>query len=134
MPRENTEIMRSVIAAINRGDAAAARAFATEDCVTDFSNSRGPLQGVHRGRDELQKLIEGFLEPWAEFRWELVEVIEVDAERVLSVGRFQLRGHGSGVEVSAGGAAIWTIREGEVAVWELFQSKAEALEAAGLDP
>jgi hypothetical protein len=34
--------------------------------------------------------------------------------------------------VSAKGATIWTVRDGEVAAVKLYQSKAEALEAAGL--
>jgi ketosteroid isomerase-like protein len=72
------------------------------------------------------------LEPWASLRWELEELIELEADWVLTVSEFRTRGHGSGVEVNARGASIWTIRDGEAAAVKLYQSKAEALEAARL--
>jgi hypothetical protein len=42
-----------------------------------------------------------------------------------------MRGRGSGVEVDAVGAQLWTIRNGKVRSVKLYQSKADALEAAG---
>jgi len=42
------------------------------------------------------------------------------------------RGRGSGVEVEATGAQVWTIRDGKFQRAKLYQSKAEALEAVGL--
>jgi ketosteroid isomerase-like protein len=59
-------------------------------------------------------------------------VVELGDDRVLSVSRLQMRGRGSGVEVNASGASIWTIRDGKAAAVTLYQSKAQALEAAGL--
>jgi hypothetical protein len=43
-----------------------------------------------------------------------------------------VRGKGSGVEVDATGAQIWTLREGVGRRLTLYQSKAEALEATEL--
>ena len=43
-----------------------------------------------------------------------------------------MRGRGSGVEVEATGAQVWTIRDGKFQRAKLYQSKAEALEAVGL--
>jgi hypothetical protein len=43
-----------------------------------------------------------------------------------------MRGRGSGVQVDATAAQIWTITDGKARRIKLFQSKAEALEAAGL--
>lgn len=59
-------------------------------------------------------------------------MIELDADRVLTVNAFQMRGRGSGVDVNASGGSIWTIRDGKAAAITLYQSKDEALEAAGL--
>jgi hypothetical protein len=53
-------------------------------------------------------------------------------EQVLVVTHFQARGRGSGIEVDASGAQLLTVREGKVHNVKLFQSKADALEAAGL--
>ena len=132
MSDENVEVVRRIIDAINRRDVDAVVESTTDGVVTDWSNSRGLLSGVHRGRGQAQEAFESFLEPWESLQWELEEVVELGDHRVLSVSRLQMRGRGSGVEVNASGASIWTIRDGKAAVVTLYQSKAQALEAAGL--
>ncbi|MGH2961036.1 MAG: nuclear transport factor 2 family protein [Solirubrobacterales bacterium] len=132
MSQENVEVVRGIIDAINRGDIDAVVESATEDFVTDWSNSRGLLSGIHRGRDQVREAFESFLEPWDSLRWEPEELIELDEDRVLTVSRLQMRGRGSGVEVNASGASIWTIRDRRAAAITLYQSKAEALEAAAV--
>ena len=42
------------------------------------------------------------------------------------------RGKGSGVEVEADFAFVFTIRQGKLLRWQMFTSREEALEAAGL--
>jgi ketosteroid isomerase-like protein len=132
MSRENVEVVRRILDAINRGDVDAAIESASEDFEADWSNSRGLLSGIHRGRDEARESLKAFLEPWESLRWEPEELIELEDDRVLTVSHIRMRGRGSGVEVSASGASIWTIRHGKAAAMKLYQSKAEALEAAGL--
>ena len=56
----------------------------------------------------------------------------MDEARVVVVNRVRGRGRGSGVEVDATGAQLWTITGGKVRSVKLYQSKAEALEAVGL--
>jgi hypothetical protein len=59
-----------------------------------------------------------------------LEIIEVDEARVIVVTRLRMRGGGSGVDVEASSAQIWTITQGKGRRVKLYQSKAEALEAA----
>jgi ketosteroid isomerase-like protein len=132
MSQENVEIVRAAIDSINRRDINQALKAAHEDCEADWSNSIGPLGGVYRGREEVQGLFEAFLEAWEEFRWETKEIIMVDEARVLVVNRVRGRGRSSGVTVDAIGAQLWTITGGKAKSITLYQSKAEALEAAGL--
>jgi ketosteroid isomerase-like protein len=132
MSLENVEVVRRIIDAINRRDIDAVVERVTDDFVADWSNSRGLLSGVYRARDQAREAFELFLEPWDSLRWEPEELIELGDDRVLTVSRLQMRGRGSGVEVNAGGASIWTIRDGRAAAITLYQSKAEAVEAAGL--
>jgi ketosteroid isomerase-like protein len=132
MPQENVEIVRRVLDAISRADIDAAMESTSEDFEVDWSNSRGLLSGVYRGRGRARAALKSFLGPWDSLRWDPEELIELDDDRVLTVSQLRMRGHGSGVEVSAGGASIWTVHEGRVAALKLYQSKAEALEAAGL--
>jgi ketosteroid isomerase-like protein len=64
MSRDNVEIVRRILDAINRGDVDAAIESASEDFEADWWNSRGLLSGIHRGRDEARESLKTFLEPW----------------------------------------------------------------------
>jgi ketosteroid isomerase-like protein len=132
MSQENIAIVRRILDAINRRDVDAAIESASEDFEADWSNSRGLLSGIHRGRDEARESLKAFLEPWESLRWDPEELIELEDDRVLTVSHIRMRGRGSGVEVSATGASIWTIRGGKATAMKLYQSKVAALEAAGL--
>jgi ketosteroid isomerase-like protein len=132
MSQENVELVRGIIDAINRGDIDSATEAAHRDFEADWSNSRGPLSGVYRGREQVRELWKSFLEAWASLRWDPEELVELDGGRVLVVNHVRMRGHASGVEVDARGAQIWTIRDGKAYAVKLYQSKAEALEATGL--
>ncbi|MGH2838915.1 MAG: nuclear transport factor 2 family protein [Thermoleophilaceae bacterium] len=125
-----TDAVRLVVDAINRVDLERFADAISEDFEIDFSNSRSPMSGVYRGRDQAQEFLRSFLEPWSTLEFHAQELIELKGGRVLQVGGLRSRGHGSGVEVEASGATVWTIRDGEVAAVKLYQSKEEALEAS----
>jgi ketosteroid isomerase-like protein len=130
MSQENVEMVRRAIDSINRGH------LAMEDTADDFemdwSNSIGPLSGVYRGPEQVQKILDSFRDAWDQLQWEIQEVFDLDGERVLVVNRVRMRGRTSRVEVEATGVQLWTIRKGKLAGVKLYQSKAEALEAVGL--
>jgi ketosteroid isomerase-like protein len=132
MSQENVELVRRFIDAINRGDIDAAITSASKDCEANLANSRGPERGIYQGRDQTREFLNSFLEAWAYLRWEPEEFIELEDDRVLTVSQLQMRGHGSGAEVSVKGASIWAIRGSEIAALTIYQSKADAIEAAGL--
>jgi hypothetical protein len=56
----------------------------------------------------------------------------VDDTRVVLVNHVRMRGRGSGIDVDATGVQLWTIEARKAQRIKLYQSKAEALEAAGL--
>ena len=130
MAQENAELVRRTLAFWNRGEIGRALDGTTDDFEVDWSNSIGPLRGVYRGREEVVGVWESFLEAWNEIRWDPLEIIEVDEARVIVVTRLRMRGGGSGVDVEASSAQIWTITQGKGRRVKLYQSKAEALEAA----
>jgi hypothetical protein len=76
--------------------------------------------------------LQSFRDAWGNLRWNAEEIVEVDEERLIAVNRVEMRGRGSGIEVAATGAQLWTIKDGKAARMKLYQSKADALEAAGL--
>lgn len=128
---EGVELVGRIIEAINRADFAAAVASVSKDFELDFSNSRAELSGIYRGRDETKAFLASFWEPWETARFDPEEEItELEDGRVLSVIAVRGRGSGSGAEVAATGATVWTIHGGEVVAAKMYQSKAEALEAA----
>jgi ketosteroid isomerase-like protein len=132
MPQPNFEIVRAIIDSLNKRDLAQALEAAHEEFEADWSNSIAPHGGVYRGRERARELFESFLEAWEEFRWDVQEIVEVDEARVVVVNRVRGRGRGSGVEVDATGAQLWTIIGGKLRSVKLYQSKAEALDAVGL--
>jgi ketosteroid isomerase-like protein len=97
----------------------------------DWSNSIGPLKGVYKGREAVLELWESFLEAWDDVQWDPQEIIELDDARLIVVNHVRMRGRGSGVEVEATGVQLWTITDGKGRSVKLYQSKSEALEAAG---
>ena len=129
----HVEVVTRVIDAFNRADLEAVLEASSADFEFDFSNSRGPLSGVYRGLDEARDFLASFFEPWAALDVELEELVELGGDRVLTVSEIRTRGQGSGAEVNATGAMVWTIRNGEVAAAKMYQSKAEALEAVSAE-
>ena len=132
MSQENVELVRRTIDLFNAKEIDQALNGVHDDFEMDWSNSIGPLKGVYRGRLEVLKLWASFLDAWEIVRWEPEEIIDVDDKRLIVVNRVRMRGRGSGVDVEAAGVQLWTIAAGKGERIKLFQTKADALEAAGL--
>jgi ketosteroid isomerase-like protein len=133
MTPDTAPIVGRMIDAFNRGDIDAVLEESSQDFEFDFSNSRGPLSGVYRGHAETRGFLTSFFEPWATLDVNLEEIVELGSDRVLTVSEIRTRGQGSGAEVNATGAMVWTIRDGEVAAAKMYQSKADALEAVSAE-
>jgi ketosteroid isomerase-like protein len=131
MSEENVAIVRAIWDAVNRGDIDGAFEYAPDDFIADWSSSEAPESGVYHGREAVKGRFERTMEVWAEMEYFETEIIDAD-EHVLRVGGVRARGRGSGAEVTAQGAQVWTFRDGTPVSVRLFQSKEEALEAIGL--
>ena len=133
MSQENLEIAREVFdRAFVRWDLDGALQLIDSQAVMDWSVSLAPYRGIYHGHAEIRDTWQQWKDAWDEWTPEVTEAIEIDSETVILVTLIHARGKGSGVPVQAGGASIWTVRDGKVSLVKLFQSKAEALEAAGL--
>jgi len=131
MSQENVEMVRRAIDSINRGELRPVED-AADDFTMDWSNSIGPLRGVYRGRAQVTRFMESFFEAWDELQWDVQEMIDLDSDHVLVVNKVRMRGRASGAVVQAIGSQVWTVRNGKLESVKVFQSKSEALEAAGL--
>ena len=132
MSEKNTELVRRTIDLFIAREVDQALDGVPDDFEMDWSNSIGPLKGIYRGRQQVLKLWTAFLGAWDAVQWEPEEIIEVDDTRVIVVNHVRMRGRGSGVDVDATGVQLWTIKAGEAQRVKLYQTKGEALEAAGL--
>lgn len=68
---------------------------------------------------------------WEDFTLELVELIDVSPDKVVSVTHHHGRGAESGIEMDFTVAYVHTLRDGLLARMEMFFSRDEALAAAG---
>jgi hypothetical protein len=80
----------------------------------------------------MQEALRDWPSQWEEYRIELREATALDQGQVLAMTRQVGRGKGSGVEVEAEFAFVFTVRQGKLRRWQMFTSREEALEAAGL--
>jgi ketosteroid isomerase-like protein len=131
MSLENVEIVRRTTDAYNRHDLDGIVEHWAPDAVLDWSNSRGLEAGVYRGHDEIRAFTQRFLATWDEVRLELGEPMEAAADVLVVENVTHLRGR-DGIETQARSAWVLTFRDGQQISLTLYQTKQEALEAAGL--
>jgi ketosteroid isomerase-like protein len=132
MSQENVEIVRRSTDAYNRGDLDGMLENWAPDAVLDWSHARAFDAGVYRGHGEIRAFTEGFRATWDEARFEIVDgPVEVEDGLLITENVAYLRGR-DGIEVQARSAWLITIRDGKQTSLTLYQTKQEALEAAGL--
>jgi ketosteroid isomerase-like protein len=131
MSQENVEIVRQAYEAFNLRDLDALAELAEPDWVMDWSRSIGPQRGVYQGRAGVEAWIGAISEAFESF--EIVPLEYVGAgDRIVVPTRVKGRGRGSGVVVDAEGVTLWELERGKVARLTLYETRREALEAAGL--
>jgi ketosteroid isomerase-like protein len=131
MSQENVEIVRRTTDAFNRRDLDGIVQDWASDAVVDWSNSRGPDAGIYRGHDEIRGFTQRFLGAWDDVRLEFDDPIEVEEDLLVVENVTYLRGR-DGIETQARSAWVLTFRNGQQTSLTLYQTKQEALEAAGL--
>jgi ketosteroid isomerase-like protein len=129
MSRENVEIAKAVIEALNRQDWDAVFQDVAPGAEVDLSRAIGPITGVFR-LHQFRQTLEQFAENWDSLRGEPHDFIETGD---LVVMPWTLRGKGrEGIEVTASPTWVWTIRDGAIQGLIMYQEREDALEAAGL--
>jgi ketosteroid isomerase-like protein len=115
------------------GDMEAALADIHPQATLDWSNSEAPDSGVYTGHAAWLTFMRTRNDALGERRFDSVELLTPTDDTVILIGRVQERGRASGIEVESHGAAVWTLREGRVVRFKIYQSSAEALKAVGLE-
>jgi ketosteroid isomerase-like protein len=92
-------------------------------------DDRGPIHG----RAGVRAYIADWLDTFAEFRVEVVELIAVDEETVVATLRYGGRTKHSDVELPGTPfAAVFVIKHGQIVDGGEYETRRQALEAAGL--
>jgi ketosteroid isomerase-like protein len=131
MSQENVERIRRGFAAYNRRDLDGWLGEWAPDVVVDWSNARSFDAGVYRGHDEIRAFAERFFAAFDEVRYEIEDPLEVRDGLFLVENVAYLRGR-DGIEVQARSAFLITIEDGQTTSLTLYQTRQDALEAAGL--
>ena len=132
MSRENVEIVRRSLDAYSRRDLDAYRSLHDPDLEFDWSASLGPEAGVYRGIDAVMRLHASYFETF-------VEII-IEPECFIEAGESVLVPNGSrstgrdGIEVYTRDVAfLFTVRDGRITHFRLYNDRGEALKAVGLE-
>jgi len=133
MSRQNVELVRQGFEALNRDDRATITRLLAPD--VEWHSLAGPILGVGtiRGREAMLKFLwEDLPQSIEGFRASPEELTDLGDDRVLVVARYEGRGRSSDAEVDQRIASVYEIRDGMAVTVRDYESRDEALEAAGL--
>jgi ketosteroid isomerase-like protein len=132
MSEENVEIVRGAWEASTRKDNEAALALYDPEVQIDLTAvTHIGRSGVYFGLEGVQEFYRDLLASFGELTSEVEEWIDA-GDGVIAMVRSYGRGRRSGVPVDMLEAHLWTVRDGLLLRLQIFATRAEALEAAGL--
>jgi uncharacterized protein len=132
MSKENVEIVRRVWEALERRDTEAL--FALYDPAIVWDQRAGPteLVGLYHCHEGVRQVFREWLESFDTYHAHADTYIDAGNDVVVVGYRVSGRGKASGAEVDMPRWNVYRIRKALVIRVEVFETKAEALEAAGL--
>ena len=87
----------------------------------------------YRGHADVRRwLYEDWAAAWSDYSAEPQEFIEADDDRVIAVLGIKATGRASGVEIERQDAMLYVVRDLKIVRIDYYNSKQQALEAAGL--
>lgn len=131
MSQENVKVVRQFFDARNRRDIDALLACLHPEARFDLMESRSPYRGTYLGHEQIRRLFVDIFDAWDDFELSLADPIAAGDLVVVSV-LVNATGQGSGVQLQAQGANVFTVKDAKIAQFRLFQGRVEALEAADL--
>jgi ketosteroid isomerase-like protein len=131
MSAENVDLTEQLIQAFNRRDLAAMTERFDPEIEWTPGGPAAVERAVYRGRDEVSDGFAATWETWELFHLEQHEIRDL-GNATLWLGRAQLRGGASHVELDQEFAVRLLIDDGKIARIQGFPAWREALEAAGL--
>jgi ketosteroid isomerase-like protein len=128
MSEENVEIVRQAARAWESGDLDRVRELTSDDLVTYRDQPDG---ATRHGMEGFLEMTLDWIEGFDEWSGTTEEVIDA-GDRVLARFHQSARGEASGVPVEEDWWFVYAVEDGKIARVEMYRSRDEALEAAGL--
>jgi ketosteroid isomerase-like protein len=135
MASANVDLVRSIYAALERGDNRRTAEWAHREI--ELVNADGPEPGRWTGLAGMEEGFREFLSVWEDFRQQAEEYRDLDDERVLVLTRYRGRGKTSGVELGhmrTKSAAVFLVRNDKVVRIIQYFDRERALADLGLAP
>jgi ketosteroid isomerase-like protein len=133
MSQENVEVVRVAYEAFARDGLDRFMEHFTAD--VDYRVLAGANDLVHgpcHGKEAVRTWLEDWIDMFDGFWMELVELIDAGEGTVFTSERYGGRARLSGVETDSANWTVFTIRDGKIAGAREYESREQALEAAGL--
>ena len=130
MSRENVDLVRRAVAAVNARDIADYLADCTED--VELRTPLAPIGGVYEGPDGIRRFFADIEDMGPDLRLDLERVEAIGEDRVLAFLRVTASGRTTGIPTPAATTNLYDIVDGTIRRIRIFLDRQEALEAAGL--
>jgi ketosteroid isomerase-like protein len=131
MSEENVEIVKEFSRLFEEGDRDRWRDYFNPEVVWDTSASDWPTAGVVSGYVGVEQFFRDWLGTWRNFEIEYREFIDA-GDSVVVVFRQSGTGRESGIRIDREFFAIYDLENSKVVRYRMYDSREEAVEAAGL--
>ena len=131
MSQENVELVKEFTRLFEEGDREAWRDYFAPDVVWDTSESGMPWADVFYGHEGVERFFRDWLGTWRDFELATREYLDA-GDAVVIVFRQRGTGRGSGVRIERDFYAVYDLRDSKVVRFRQYESRDQALEAAGL--
>ncbi len=121
------ELVRVIIDALNRRDVGGMLAHMDPDFEWR-PLEESPVARVYRGREQVRRYVEDWLNTFESLRLDLEDLTEV-GDRVISSVHGYARGRASGVELDARFCQVWTVCRGTAVGMEEYPTRDQGLAA-----
>ena len=98
----------------------------------DTSASNMPSAGVFHGHEGVERFFRDWLGTWRDYEMTTREYLDA-GDSVVIVFRQRGTGRESGVQIERDFFAVYDLRESKVVRYRMYESREDALEAAGLE-
>jgi uncharacterized protein len=131
MSQENVEVVKEFSQLFAAGDRENWREYFDPDLIWDASASGLPWAGVYRGHGGVERFFRDWLGAWRDYEIAYTDFIDA-GDAVVVFFRQAGTGRGSGVRTEKDFFNVFDLRDSKVVRCRLFESREQALEAAGV--